>query len=53
MIDHEATIRPTFPETVMMLTITMLLIINLVATIHAANYEPECIPAIVTTEEAE
>lgn len=53
MIDHEtqtATIYPTRAEIIMALTIIAILIIQVVATIRAATYQPECLPAIVQTE---
>jgi len=55
MIDYElnqtAIVHPARTEVAMMLIIIAILIINLAATIRTANYEPECVPAIVKTEE--
>jgi hypothetical protein len=54
MIDHEtqtATTYPTRAETIMALTIIAVLIIQVAATIRVATYQPECVPAVVATEE--
>lgn len=48
-----AQIIPAHTETAMFTAIMVMLIINLAAIVHFTNYEPECIPTIVTMEEAE
>ena len=45
-----ATTSPTRTEAAMIVSIMALLIINLAATIRAANYEPECMSAIIEIE---
>jgi hypothetical protein len=51
MTNYEITqtdvIIPARSEIALMLTIMALLIINLVATLYAANYEPMCVSGIV------
>jgi hypothetical protein len=44
---NEATTSPVGAEVAMMLIIMAMLMINLVATIYVASYEPVCMPAVM------